>query len=103
VALRNPLSIERRIAVRRIQKAAAEAESNALIKKWNDIAATVMADLRHEAELTQEEVAQRLGWQRQRVARIERRRPMSIGEFIVLVRGIGKEPDNMLTRVLAPK
>ena len=55
--------------------------------------ATVLAASRHDADLTQAELAKMLGWSRGKLAKIESRGRIEAAEMIQLARALKKEAE----------
>lgn len=61
----------------------------------------VLVDARKELELTQQEVADRLGKPQSYLAKIEGgERRLDVLEFIALARALGRDPRELFTRIL---
>lgn len=64
------------------------------------VVAVIVAS-RHEAKLTQEDLADRLGWHRTRIAKIESgERRIDVPEFIVIADALQIPPELLFARVL---
>lgn len=75
--------------------------SKSLRSKWHRAVVTVLAASRREANMTQEDLANRLGWQRTRIAKIESgERRIDVPEFISIANALYIPPETLLTRVL---
>ena len=62
---------------------------------------TVIAASRREANLTQEQFADRIGWHRSKIAKIESgERRMDVAEFITIADTLKIEPATLFARVL---
>ena len=61
--------------------------------------ATVITGLRREARLTQEHLAQRLGWNRRRIAAIEAGRRLEVPELFALATALGIDPVLLIVRI----
>jgi len=62
---------------------------------------TVIAASRREAQFTQEQLADALGWHRSRIAKIESgERRVDVPEFIVIATALNLDPKQLLARVL---
>ncbi len=62
---------------------------------------TVIAATRREADLTQEDLAGRLGWHRSTIAKIEAgERRLDVAEFILIAGALKVEPEVLFGRVL---
>jgi transcriptional regulator with XRE-family HTH domain len=69
--------------------------------KWHRAAVTVLAASRHDAELTQEQLADRIGWHRSKIAKIEAgERGVDVDELILIAGGLKVEPAILFSRVL---
>jgi transcriptional regulator with XRE-family HTH domain len=72
-----------------------------LRSKWHRATITVVAASRREANLTQEQLADRIGWHRSKIARIESgERRLDVAEFITIASALRIEPVTLLARVL---
>jgi transcriptional regulator with XRE-family HTH domain len=69
--------------------------------RWRRAFAAVLAASRRDADLTQQQVADEMGWHRNTVTKIESGlRPVTAEELIVLVRLYKIGPEALLARVL---
>ncbi len=68
---------------------------------WEHVAGVVLAGTRRDLDVTQRELARRLGWSRNMIANIETgRRSMNLGEFIIVARALNVGPEILLQRIL---
>jgi transcriptional regulator with XRE-family HTH domain len=75
--------------------------NKSLRSKWHRAVVTVITATRREANLTQEDLAQRLGWHRSTIAKIEAgERRLDVAEFISIAGALKVEPDVLFGRVL---
>ena len=75
--------------------------SKSLRSPWHRSVVTVIVASRHESNLTQEDLATRLGWHRSRIAKIESgERRIDVPEFITIANGLNIDPVTLLARVL---
>jgi transcriptional regulator with XRE-family HTH domain len=75
--------------------------TKSLRSRWHRAVVTVIAASRREAHMTQEDLANRLGWHRSRIARIESgERRIDVAEFITIAGALNVEPELLLGRVL---
>lgn len=75
--------------------------TNSLRSPWHRSVVTVITASRREANLTQEHLANRLGWHRTRIAKIEAgERRIDVPEFITIANGLNIDPVTLLDRVL---
>ena len=62
--------------------------SKSLRSHWHRAVVTVVAASRREANLTQEQLADRIGWHRSKIAKIESgERRLDVAEFIIIAGG----------------
>jgi transcriptional regulator with XRE-family HTH domain len=72
-----------------------------LLERWTKAFASVIAASRRDADLTQTQVADEMGWERDVVSRIETgRRAVSNAEFIVLCKIMKVAPEALFARAL---
>jgi transcriptional regulator with XRE-family HTH domain len=72
-----------------------------LRSKWHRAVVTVLAASRRDANMTQEDLALRLGWHRTRIAKIESgERRIDVPEFINIANALNISPESLLARVL---
>ena len=72
-----------------------------LRSKWHRAVVTVLAASRRDANMTQEDLALRLGWHRTRIAKIESgERRIDVPEFINIANALNIAPETLLARVL---
>lgn len=70
-------------------------------KRLGRVIRVMLSTERKDADMSQEELAQRLEWTRNQVANIESgRRVIGLVDFILIARAIGVEPDRLLQRIL---
>jgi transcriptional regulator with XRE-family HTH domain len=75
--------------------------NKSLRSKWHQAVVTVIAASRREANMTQEDLANRLGWHRSRIAKIESgERRIDVAEFITIAGALKVEPEQLFARVL---
>jgi transcriptional regulator with XRE-family HTH domain len=75
--------------------------NKSLRSKWHQAVVTVIAASRREASMTQEDLANRLGWHRSRIAKIESgERRIDVAEFITIAGALKVEPEQLFARVL---
>lgn len=80
-----------------IDPSALEKES----ERWEHVAGVVLAGTRRDLDVSQRELAHRLGWSRNMIANIETgRRSMNLGEFIIVARALNVGPEILLQRIL---
>lgn len=73
-----------------------------LRSKWHRAVVTVITASRREANLTQEQLAARLGWHRSTIAKIEAgERRLDVAEFITIATALKIEPAALFSRVLS--
>ena len=73
-----------------------------LRSKWHCAVVTVVAASRREANLTQEQLAERNGWHRSKIARIESgERRLDVAEFITITGALKMGPATLSFRVLS--
>ena len=76
-------------------------KNKSLRGKWHQAVITVIAASRREANLTQDDLAGRLGWHRSVVAKIEAgERRLDVAEFIQIATALKVDPDVLFGRVL---
>jgi transcriptional regulator with XRE-family HTH domain len=69
--------------------------------RWERVAGIVLAGTRRDLEVSQRELANRLGWSRNMIANIESgRRSMNLGEFIIVAHALNVGPEILLQRIL---
>jgi transcriptional regulator with XRE-family HTH domain len=72
-----------------------------LRSKCHRAVVTVVSASRREANLTQEQLADRIGWHRSKIARIESgERRLDVAEFIEIADALKIDPTHLLARVL---
>ena len=69
--------------------------------KWHKGVVFLIASSRHEAKLTQEELAKKLGWSRAKVCKIESgERRIDVPEFIEIAFALDMPPEQLFARVI---
>ena len=70
-------------------------------EQWRRAASAVVAATRRDNDLTQAQLAKKLGWSRESLARIETgNRKLELSDFIVIAYALGVAPDVLFGRVL---
>jgi transcriptional regulator with XRE-family HTH domain len=81
-----------------------ESKPSALQKeraRWERVAAIVLNGTRRDLEVSQRELAARLGWSRNMIANLETgRRSLHLSDFILVARALNISPDVLLQRIL---
>lgn len=76
--------------------------NKSLRSKWHRAVVTVIAASRREANLTQEQLADRIGWHRSKIAKIEAgERRLDVAEFITIAGALKIEPATLFFHVLS--
>lgn len=71
-------------------------------RRWDRVVAIVIAALRNDADLTQEELAAHLGWTRDAVANIERgRRVVRVSDLILIARVLRMKPEELTRKIVS--
>lgn len=70
--------------------------------RWQRAARTIIAATRRDLDLTQEQLAERIGWTRDRVAKLESgKSDVKLPDFCVIAqRGFRMKPDDLFLRVV---
>ena len=69
--------------------------------RWDRVAALVIATLRRDQDVTQEELANRIGWTRDPVANAERgRRHLRISDLIMIAHALRMEPEALTHKIV---
>jgi transcriptional regulator with XRE-family HTH domain len=69
--------------------------------RWDRVAALVISTLRRDLDVTQEELADRIGWTRDAVANAERgRRHLRISDLIMIAEGLHMEPEALTRKIV---
>lgn len=69
---------------------------------WRRIAAAVLAATRRDQDLTQAQLAKKVGWTRDTIADIEMgRRKFEVGELIILAQVLRTSPEVFFHRILS--
>jgi transcriptional regulator with XRE-family HTH domain len=75
--------------------------NKSLRSKWHRAVVTVITASRREANMTQDDLAGRLGWHRSTIAKIEAgERRLDVAEFISIAGALKVEPEVLFGRVL---
>lgn len=71
-------------------------------ERWNVIAATVLCGTRRELNISQQELADRLGWTRNMVANLESgRRTFRLSDVFLLAEALNVGPEVLLFRMMS--
>jgi transcriptional regulator with XRE-family HTH domain len=69
--------------------------------RWERVAAIVLTGTRRDMDVSQRELADRLGWTRNMVANIEcGRRSLQLSDFLLIARALNISPEILLQRIL---
>ena len=69
--------------------------------RWDRVAALVISTLRRDLDVTQEELADRIGWTRDAVANAERgRRHLRISDLIMIAQALRMEPEALTRKIV---
>jgi transcriptional regulator with XRE-family HTH domain len=69
--------------------------------RWERVTAIVLTGTRHEQDVSQQELANRLGWTRNMIANIESgRRSLRMSDFLLIARALNISPEILLQRIL---
>lgn len=70
-------------------------------KDWDRIVASVISATRQDLDMTQEQLADVLGWTRDAVSNLEtQRRHCKVSDLIRIAKAFGMEPDELLRRIM---
>lgn len=69
--------------------------------RWERVAAIVLTGTRRDLDVSQRELAARLGWTRNMVANLESgRRSLQLSDFLLVARALNISPETLLQRIL---
>jgi transcriptional regulator with XRE-family HTH domain len=69
--------------------------------RWERVAAIILNGTRRDLDVSQRELAARLGWSRNMIANLETgRRSVHLSDFILVARALNIGPDILLQRIL---
>ena len=69
--------------------------------RWDRDAALIVSALRHDLDVTQQTLADRLGWTRNAVANAERgRRHLRISDLIMIAQALRMEPEALTRKIV---
>jgi transcriptional regulator with XRE-family HTH domain len=69
--------------------------------RWDRVAAIILTSTRRDLELSQRELANRLGWTRNMVANLESgRRTLHLSDFLLIAEAFEMSPEALLQRIL---
>jgi len=69
--------------------------------RWDRVAAIILTSTRRDLELSQRELASRLGWTRNMVANLESgRRTVHLSDFLLIATALQISPETLLQRIL---
>ena len=71
-------------------------------RKWLEkVISVVLSASREDSDVSQQQLASKLGWSRNVVANLETgRRVMTLADFVLIARALRVEPERLLTRIL---
>jgi DNA-binding XRE family transcriptional regulator len=68
---------------------------------WDRAVVATVSSSRKDMDLTQEELAERMGWSREVLSNIEQgRRAVSVSDLILIARALDLDPETLFRRVL---
>ena len=69
--------------------------------RWDHVAALVISALRRDQDVSQQQLADRIGWTRDAVANAERgRRHLRISDLIIIARALEMEPEALTRKIV---
>jgi|SRR5581483_7313883 len=69
--------------------------------RWERVASIVLTGTRRDLDVSQRELAARLGWTRNMVANLESgRRSLQLSDFLLIARALNISPEILLQRIL---
>lgn len=72
------------------------------VQRWRRATASVISASRKDGDLTQGDIAAKLGLSRETVGNMEAgRRKIEVGDLIMTARAVGIEPETLLKRILS--
>jgi transcriptional regulator with XRE-family HTH domain len=78
-----------------------KSELEAQLQRWRLAAASVIAASRRDADLTQRELAKKVGWSRDRLAKMELGlRQIELGHIVLLAEALNERPELLIRRIL---
>jgi transcriptional regulator with XRE-family HTH domain len=76
-------------------------DTKATIERWRQTVASVVKATRDDVDLTQEKLAEKLGWSRTKIANIESgRTALELGEIALIAQACNERLDVVLQRIL---
>jgi transcriptional regulator with XRE-family HTH domain len=69
--------------------------------RWERVAAIVLTGTRNDLDVSQRELAARLGWTRNMIANLETgRRSVALSDFLLIATALNIHPETLLQRIL---
>jgi transcriptional regulator with XRE-family HTH domain len=69
--------------------------------RWERVAAIVLTGTRNDLDVSQRELAARLGWTRNMIANLETgRRSLALSDFLLIAAALNIHPETLLQRIL---
>jgi DNA-binding XRE family transcriptional regulator len=69
-------------------------------KDWDRVVASVISATRQDLDITQEQLADELGWTRDAVSNLEnQRRHCKVSDLIRIAKAFGMQPDELIRRI----
>jgi transcriptional regulator with XRE-family HTH domain len=69
--------------------------------RWERVTRIVLAGTRNDLDVSQQELATRLGWTRNMIANLETgRRSVRLSDFLLIASALNINPDTLLQRIL---
>jgi DNA-binding XRE family transcriptional regulator len=84
-----------------MQDSSKKPKKQAQRERWNRAVVAVWSATRRDLDLTQQNVADKLGWSRDTVAALEAgRRKIEVSDVILFALAVGVDPETLFRRVL---
>jgi transcriptional regulator with XRE-family HTH domain len=69
--------------------------------QWRKAVATVISATRRDSDITQEELARRVGWSRDKLAKAEAgQRRIELGDVVMISQALGEPSERIIRRIL---
>ncbi len=85
----------------RLHRTTKTEETEKIARRWERVAAIVITTTRRHKGVSQQELADKLGWTRNMLANLESgRRGVRFGDLILVAEALGIEPETLVKRIM---
>jgi len=94
------MTVVYRVSLTRVRTGKEKSTKRKEFERWDRAVLRVIASSRQDSDITQEELANRLGWTRAQVVNIEHgRRAVRVSDLIMIAKALNLEIETLLRRI----